>query len=142
MASLYENIVTSLITIMKAVASLAEPTYIKKYFFGAPISPGDVYPYIYVDWVGGPVKPSTAAEDELTNDINIVVVDRNSNVETCEKSVMTFAQTIKDAVDANPTISGNVDDAYVISVDKVGAKDGDYAVNFVRVLVRTVKEET
>ncbi|MFQ5712381.1 MAG: hypothetical protein ACE5OY_08995 [Candidatus Bathyarchaeia archaeon] len=132
----YKAIANKILDLLKADTTLSAA--VKKWCFGIPVR-FDLFPLVYVKWVGGPVEPGTAAKEVYEIRFHVAVIDRHHDEDVAEKTVMDYSVKIDDVLDANPTLGGNVDDSWVERIEAEATAMGDYAVSGVRFTLYTRK---
>jgi len=90
------------------------------------------YPFGWVEWLGGQVKPHTAVKSEHRPNLIIVLCDRDVAEDVAEDSVMDFAESIETLMRANPTIGGKVDMHWMSFDEKAKVFEEDRSIAGVR----------
>lgn len=100
------------------------------------------FPWGWVEWVGGPMKPSSmGAKMKVEDRFYVVVVDKHVNEDKAEDSVLDFVNSVEAALDDDPTIGGLVATSYVINREKVKFFERDYSICAMRITLYTWRRE-
>lgn len=100
-----KEVTQKIIDILKADEQLSG----LEYFFGPPITRKT--PFIYVNWVGGPITQESLETVVWRHRWEVVVVDSSKKDDEAEKSVMDKAERIYNVLKANASLKGLVRDS-------------------------------
>lgn len=133
-----------IITILEAAKPENEKgRRVKKWLKGEPPArryPG--FPFGWVEWMGGPMQPSTmTAKSKIEDKFYVVVLDKHVDAEEAEDSIMDFAESVEAALDDDSTIGGLLAASYVINRDKEKRFRDNYSIVAVRVTLYTRRRE-
>ena len=135
---MYKEIVEKIIELLKADSELAEPSKIRRYFFGYPPKP-TVYPFISVRWAGGPVSQESAGKERYEMRFEILIVDQSPSEDQAERSVMDKAERVDDVLEADVTLGGLVDYSRVTDYASESVVAGSYSIVGARVTLTAYK---
>jgi len=101
------------------------------------------FPWGWVEWVSGPVSPSTmsATKKKYEDRYYVVIVDKHADEEKAEDSVVDLMKNVEATLESDPTLSGKVETSYLINREKVKFFEGDYSLVAVRLALYTRSRE-
>jgi len=100
------------------------------------------FPFLWVEWVGGPQTPATTANCLTTEDrVYIVYVARHPQESLAEDSVMDAVESLEKVLVADQTLGGQVRFSYVSNREKEKTFSSDYSVVAVRLTLSTVRKK-
>jgi len=109
-ASKLEEVTQKIIDILQADSELTSLNY----YFGPPFTRKT--PFVYVKWIGGPIKQESLQSKLWSHRWKVVVVDSAKEDDVAEKSVMDKIERIYEVLKANPTLGGVVRDSQPVEM--------------------------
>jgi len=101
------------------------------------------FPWGWVEWVSGPVSPSTmsASKKRYEDRYFVVVVDRHVDEEKAEDEAVDLMKSVETVLESDYTLDGKVETSYVVNREKVKFFEGDYSMVAVRLTLYTRSRE-
>ena len=123
----YEQVWDALLEKLKADSELSGK--IKQWLFGTPVKIPTGFPYIYVQFNGGPREFASVGgrcKDVLR--FYVAVIDRHVEEDKAERSVIRLAERIRSVLEADRTLGGLVHDSRLTNKEMGILREREYAI--------------
>ena len=115
----------------------ADLSAVKKWLKAEPVPTRyPTSPFGWVEYNGGPRKPSSGAK-EVFDDFFVVIVVKSADPDNNEDTAMALAKSAEAALGADPQLNNTTFDSYVSNREKQKVFASDYDIVAIRLTVHT-----